>query len=253
MRRFARVALLAVALAAVACSRSPRAPDTVRVLAAASLVDIFQAAAPGLEAERGLRATFQFGSSSELRAQLEKGARADAVVLADEAQMDALDRAGLLQPGTRRDLYRNHLVLVVPNANPARVHGLPGVASVARLGIGEPATVPAGRYARQALERSGVWERVRPHLVFGKDVRVVLGWVARGEVDAGIVYRSDAGAQVTLIDTYPDSTHDPIVFPGAVPKDAEDVKRGQRFLDYLSGPAGLRLAARYGFEPVPNP
>jgi len=222
----------------VACARQP---GSLRVLAAASLSDLFQATT-GAYAEP---TTLQLGASSQLASQVENGAPADVIVTADAASMDRLEQKGLLLAGTRRTLYTNHLVVIAPVASPVK-----DISEAKRIGIGQPDTVPAGRYAREALRHEKLWTRVESRLVYGQDVRVVLGWAAKGEVDAAVVYATDARAasdRVKILATFPDDSHAPIVYPGAVLSSSTRPDDARRLLDWLSSPQAREKAGSLGF------
>lgn len=180
----------------------------IQVLAAASLTDALQGLGPSYEAETGRRVSFSFDGTSRLAAQLRSGRPADVFFAADTAWMEALHREGLVQQP--RALLANELVVVAPaSASPPS-----GWGEVSRLALaGE--SVPAGRYARQALAAEGV---AVEEVVSGASVRHVLAWVARGEVPAGVVYRTDARIEprVQIAWAVPASAHEPIVYPVAL-------------------------------------
>ena len=245
---------MALAVLLVGCNSLGwrRQPESLRVLAAASLVDVLGEAAratrPGAMPVVG-----QFAASAEARRQIENGAPADVFISADGSEMDVLQRRGLLVEGTRRPLYGNRLVLVQPLGAPVSLHRVADLATagVRRIGMGEPGTVPAGRYAEQALQRLGLLDGVKARLVMGTNVRVVLGWVERGEVDAAFVYQTDAraaAARVQVVEVLPQSSHDPVVYPAAVVAGSRHVAEARAFIAYLASPQGGDLARRFGFE-----
>ncbi len=246
-RRLLLIVALAGALLQPGCQRA--APGEVRVVAASSLVELVSQTVP-LAERRGLQPVLQLEASSEARAQIEHGLPADVFITADPRDVDRLESAGQVEPGTRRELFRNRLVLVAPRNNPKGLRGIRDLERVpARVGIGHPSAVPAGRYARQALEKMGLWERLQGSLVHGKDVRVVLGWVAQGEVDAGIVYATDA-KEVLLVEAFPEGTHDPIVYDAVIPRHPPHPRDARAYLDLLSSPEAVDAARRLGFQPA---
>jgi molybdate transport system substrate-binding protein len=232
-------------LLATGCSS--RGPGEVRVLAAASLVDLFHALGPSFH-EAGIDVRPAFGASAQIRTQVEHGAPVDLFVSADAEDVRLLQARALIEPDGARVLYHNHLVVIAPvGSSVARLE------DARRIGMGEPSTVPAGRYAKQSLERLGLFERLRPRLVLGADVRIVLGWVARGEVDAGIVYDTDRRAEearVRVVRVLPDASHDPIEYVAAIPRGAAHPARARDLLTVLASPAGRREAESEGFEAV---
>jgi molybdate transport system substrate-binding protein len=169
--------------------------------------------------------------------------------------MDELDKKGLLAPGTRRDLLSNDLVLVMPAAATKRVTIGPGfdVAAIlgpdGKLAVGDPAHVPAGIYAEQALRKLGAWAAAEPRLARADSVRSALLLVERGEAPAGIVYGTDAAVSpgVSVAAVFPADSHDPIRYPFALMKGA-DTAEARALLDFIEGPEGARIFAARGFK-----
>ena len=223
----------------------------VMVFAAASLTDVLQAAAPGFERSAGDRVVFNFGASSLLARQIQEGAPADVFFSADEARMDQLDRAGLLLAGTRRSLLSNSLVLVVA-ADSARTNLAPADLigpTIRRLALADPQSVPAGIYARAFLEKRGWWAAVAPKVVPTANVRAALAAVESGNVDAGIVYRTDAAIshKVRVAAEIPAADTPPISYPIAVLHDARAPDAARKFVAYLRSPAVLPSFRAAGF------
>jgi len=174
---------------------------------------------------------------------------------ADEQWMDYLDKRNLIAKDSRRDLLSNALVLVVP-ADHARKITIDSTLDLAallgpngRLAVGDPAHVPAGLYAKQALTRLGLWAAAEPHLAPAEDVRAALLLVERGEAPAGIVYATDAAAtkDVAIAGVFPESSHDPVTYPFAVTR-MGDGPEARALLAYLAGPLGRAVFARHGFS-----
>lgn len=228
-------------------------PRPLLVHAAASLSVALPAVAEAWRAQGGPEVSFRFDASSRLARQLEAGAPGDVFISADEAWMDHLAGRSLIAPETRRQLARGRLVVVVPAGANADVTALTDLRALPRVALaGE--SVPAGRYARAALARAGVDKGVVARAVNGDDVRTVLAWVARGEVDAGIVYATDARSEprVRVAVVIPESEHPPIVYPGAVLAAATSPGPARAFLDYCLGAGAAPLRAA-GFEPPVAP
>ncbi len=225
------------------------------VFAAASLTDAMRDVS-GLWQQAGhapLR--LSFAASSSLARQIEQGAPANLFASADERWMNHLAIHNLVAVGTRTDLLGNALVLVVPADQPRHVTLGPDLDLAAllgpggRLAIGDPAHVPAGIYAEQALRKLALWDHVAARLARAEDVRSALLLVERGEVPAGIVYATDAAVSknVTVAGTFPASSHDPITYPFAVVKSG-DTPDARALLTFLQGPEARAAFARRGFK-----
>ena len=236
------IAIVVIVLAG--CGEQPRVP--VRFVAASSLTDVL----PEVADASGAEVMFDFGSSSRLAVQIVEGAPADGFVSADTRWMDHV--AARIDPATRVDLLGHVLVVAVPasaGAPPARPADL---AALARIGVaGE--SVPAGRYADAALAHAGVAERLAPRLVRGDDVRTVLAWIAGGEVDAGVVYRTDALAEprVRIAFALPAASHPPIVYPAAAIRDSARHNGAAAFLRFCRGERARAIFERAGFRVLP--
>jgi molybdate transport system substrate-binding protein len=244
-------AVVVVQLLLGGCRREK--PPPLVVHAAASLSVALPAVAEAFRAQGGPEVTFRFDASSRLARQLESGAPGDVFISADEAWMDHLASRSLLAPETRRHLARGRLVVVVPASAKANVSGLTDLRELPRVALaGE--SVPAGRYARAALARAGVERDLVARAIHGDDVRTVLAWVARGEVDAGIVYATDARSEprVRVAFVIAETEHPPIVYPGAVLASATSPEKARAFLDFCLG-AGAAPLRDAGFEPPAPP
>jgi molybdate transport system substrate-binding protein len=213
----------------------------------------------GREYERdhpGAKITFNYGGSGTLQHQIEHGAPVDLFFSAAQKQMDALQTAGLILNDTRHDIVANDLVLIAPS-NTDNIHTFQDLAKpmVKTVAIGELATVPAGMYAQQTLEHLGLWDAVQKKAVYAKDVRQVVTFVATGNADAGLVYRTDAqtSPKIRTIFTAPPSTHDPIVYPAAVLKNSKAPDAARAFLEFLETPHALQIFKTYGFNDPNNP
>lgn len=250
---FTRRALIALAAFGFAASAGPgRAADGPLVLAAASLQESLGEAADAWAKSGRPRPRLSFAASSALARQIIAGAPADMFISADEAWMDAVEKKGLLRSGTRADMASNRLVLIAPaaSAKPLPVRrGMPLAAALGngRLAIAEPDSVPAGRYARAALDNLGLWASVSGKLAYGDSVRSVLALVERGEVPLGIVYATDAmaSARVREVGSFPPQSHPPIRYPLGLLKSASPDAAG--FRAFLLSSAGRAILARHGF------
>jgi molybdate transport system substrate-binding protein len=232
--------------------------ETFTVFAAASLSTALEDITKAHEKKTGDRVRTSYAASSALARQIENGAPADVFVSADLAWMDYLQKKGLIQPATRFEVVRNRLVLIAPAGAVVKLEIAPGFALAAALGTSrlataDPASVPAGRYAREALENLGVWKSVEAKIAAAQDVRAALLLVARGETPLGVVYSTDAAVEprVKVVGTFPDNTHAPIVYPAALVATSKSAAAA-RFLQVLREPAAYRAFERYGFKEAPG-
>ena len=191
-------------------------------------------------------------ASGALVAQIAKGAPADVLVSADKESMDRAQSMRLLLEASRRDISANRLVVAVPAAAkpsmPRNLHDL-ATERFARLAIGLPASVPAGRYARAALQTAGLWEPVKAKMIGASSVRQALDYVARGEVDAGFVYATDAATMPDRVKVaFAVTTTEPIVYPAAALAGAPNRAQALQFMTFLASPQAQAILARYGFE-----
>ena len=224
----------------------------ILVFAAASLTEAVQEVGASYEKTARVMVRSSFDSSSTLARQIEAGAQADVFLSADTKWMDELQSRGLIQVASRRNVLGNSLVLIAPAQSPIRLKIAPhfplaAALSDGRLATGDPDSVPAGIYARAALTKLGVWDGVASRLARAENVRVALLYVARGETPLGIVYATDALADkgVRVVDTFPEDTHEPIVYPIALTRSAKS--QAAEFVAYLSGPRAHDIFVKHGF------
>jgi molybdate transport system substrate-binding protein len=200
-----------------------------------------------------VRLHYNFGGSGDLQKQIEAGAPVDVFVSAADRQMDELDRRGLIRPGSRRTFARNALSAVVPADTPLTITRAADLRQpqVRRVAIGNPKTVPAGQYAEESLRALALWDAVRPRLVFGENVRQVLEYVARGEVEAGFVYVTDLTGRSGLVKEAfrpPESSYRPVTYPVAVVAGSRHAALAQAFIDLLLSGEAQKTLARLGFQ-----
>jgi len=249
--RFARLSRVAAAVAFCAsgagCSRDERGATSLRVLAAASLGDVVGELAAGSGEEEEVSA----GASGALRRQIELGTGCDVFISADPLHVDALIASGLLLGDTRTVLARNRLVVVFHEGQSTDAVARLMSPQCRRIAIGNPEYVPAGRYARQALEAAGVWEELQGKLVLTDDVRQAAAHVALGTVDAAVVYQSDAvQLEKCVAAELPDAAHQPIMYVGAVHRAAADPDRASAFLRRIAADEAAAIWRKHGFIPV---
>lgn len=221
-------------------------PPVLVVSVAASLHDALAEIADRYRSATGVTVAVNTGGSNTLARQIVEGARAGVFISADTIQMDIIEKAGRVVPGTRTPLLTNELAIIVPDTSPPRSVTMEQLLDgrINRLAMGEPNAVPAGVYGRRFFERRGAWARLQPKVVPFPTVRGVLAAVEAGRVDAGVVYRTDAmTARVRVIARAADLD---IVVPAAVIAGREEAE-GRRFLEFLKGPDARAVFTRRGF------
>ena len=255
-RQLCRAALLVALLLVWILPPSASGQNRLIVVGAAiSLKESFNELGSIYEHRTGTKVTFTFGSSGELEKQIEAGAPVDVFASAAEKEMDELQAKNLIDRATRRDFARNSLVLVVPADSQLHLQSYsdlqkPGVTKIA---IGNPKTVPAGQYAEELLRNTQLWPKVESRLIMGENVRQVLDYVARGEVDAGIVYATDvqvAQGKVSVAARAADQDYGPILYPLAVIKDSANANAAKGFVDLVVSPEGNQILKKHGFRPA---
>jgi molybdate transport system substrate-binding protein len=229
----------------------------VTVFAAASLKTALDEVAADWTKATGTPVTLSYGGSSALARQIADGAPADIFLSASEEWMDDLQKKALIRAESRRDLLGNRLILVAHGATgPVKIDvalDLAGLLAGGKLSMALVDAVPAGQYGKEALENLGLWAGVADSVVQSENVRAALKLVSLGEAAFGIVYASDAVAEpgVTVVGTFPDSSHRPIVYPGALTVTAQ--AEAGAFLDYLASADAAKVFLANGFLPVPGP
>ncbi len=252
--RLARFLLLATAwlLSVSFAAGLPQSKTELTVSAAISLKDALDEIAQLYRGKHaGVTIHFNLGGSGTLQRQVEQGAPVDIFISASPDQMDALESKGLILAGTRQDMVKNSVVLIVPKEK----EGISSFEDLTKpeaktIAVGEPQTVPAGKYAQQVLMHFGLYDKVKTKLVLGKDVREVLAYVATGNADAGIVYITDAkiSEQVKIVATAPDDSHSPIIYPLAVIKDSKNIAAAKEFAEFLLSAPARDVFKKYGFQ-----
>ncbi len=242
---------------AFAAALAPLSAQTIVVSAAASLKEaLSEVNAAFIAKNPGSAIALNLGGSGALQQQIEQGAPVDVFISAAKKQMDALAAKGLLLEGSAIDLLGNKVVLVGPPGatKPASFEALTDP-SVRQIAIGEPGSVPAGQYAQQIFAWYKIAEAVKPKLVFAKDVRMVLTYAETGNVDAGIVYLTDAkqSGKVAILAEAPAGSHDPVVYPAAIIKAAKQPATARLYLDFLKSPEATALFVKRGFEILAKP
>ncbi len=245
--------ILAVMLVAVALMQA--APvlgaEELTVSAAASLTNAFPEIGQIFEKQHpGSKVIFNFAASGPLLQQIAQGAPVDVFASADEKTMDQAQEKGLIVPASRKNFVSNTLVLIVPKDSKLNLTGPQGLTQpeVKRVAVGNPVSVPVGRYTKETLTQAGLWEVLQPKLIMGESVRQVLDYVSRGEEDAGFVYATDAaimGGKVKHVATV--QGHQPIVYPVALVAASKKQALGKEFIKLIESPEGMAILTKYGF------
>lgn len=223
----------------------------ITVSAAASLTNAFQDIGREFEAANpGSKVLFNFGASGQLVQQIVRGAPVDAFAAADQESMDRAEKQGAVERSTRFNFTRNNLVLVVPADSTVAIANLGDLkaAAIGRIAMGNPDSVPAGKYAKLALDKAGLWESLKERMVNTQNVRQALDYVARGEADAGFVYATDAlvmPARVKVAARIEVPAE--ILYPVAAIRGGGNQRGGIQFVAFLKSEMAQRILARHGF------
>ncbi len=242
----------------IGCSQLTSNTDSqaveLTVSAAASMQDAMKELEKAYQEEHlNTKIIYNFAGSGTLTQQIKQGAPVDIFISANEKFMDELDTNKLLLPETRKDLLKNDVVLIVPKKdNITNISNFQQLTNpnIKRFSIGEPESVPAGQYAREVLTTLKIYEQVKPKTVFAKDVRQVLSYVELGNVDAGIVYATDAkiSNKVKVVATAPEDSHKPIIYPVAAIKRSKNPEAAKEFIQFLFSNSAKDAFKKYGFQ-----
>jgi molybdate transport system substrate-binding protein len=256
MATLTMVCLLLVLL--IASERVFAAPaEEITVSAAISLKDAFTDMGKLFEtAHGGGRIVFNFGASGDLARQIEGGAPVDIFASAAEKDMADLAAKRFIIASSKVNFARNTIVLVQPSRTKARIDSFDQLkrSDIKKIALGNPKTVPAGRYGEEVLKHVNIFDMVKGRLVYAENVRQVLDYVARDEVDAGIVYGTDAAAaprEVTVVSNAPKGSHAPVIYPMAAVKGSRHEHMARAFINFVTSDEGKRALQKYGFGLVP--
>jgi molybdate transport system substrate-binding protein len=251
------LALLSIVFALAGCQSAAKEevksePVALTISAAASLKDAMtEIQTLYLKEEPDTTLTLNFGSSGSLAQQIQQGADVDVFMPASSKDMTTLKDAGLLNDDTLKNILGNEVVLIVPKDSQLTITDFAQVVdpSITKLGLGEPSSVPVGQYAVDVFKYYSVMDQITEKIVYGKDVKEVLTWVETGNVDAGVVYSTDAKVStgVKVIATAPAASHKAIVYPAAVIKASKNPDPAAAFVDFLSSDAAKAVFVKYGF------
>ncbi|MFG6146713.1 molybdate ABC transporter substrate-binding protein [Halobacillus sp. B23F22_1] len=234
------------------CQPSEEQEIELTISTAASLVDVMEETVEDYEKDHNVSITLNAGSSGKIAQQIQQGAPVDAVISADEQWINRLAEGEHIRTNTQQAIVKNTLVLIASEDNKESIDQLSQLSSKndSSIVIGDPDSVPAGNYAKQSLQQAGVWGNIEDQLVYANDARQVLTYVESNNADYGLVYTSDAliSEQVTVVHEVERSTHEPIIYPGAVTSQSTNPDEAEAFLDSLQSEETQQLFKSYGFK-----
>jgi molybdate transport system substrate-binding protein len=236
------------------CSSSSVKKTNLTISAAASLTDSLNKIIDSFEkAYPNIKINVNYGASGALRQQIEQGAKVDLFLPVSVKDLDTLEAEKLIDSSNSTIFARNILVLIVPKNNPLNIKSLEDLkkSDVKRIAIGVVPSVPAGIYAKESLEKAGIFSALKSKFIYAKDVRQVLEYVSTGNVDAGFVYKTDAATskEVQIASTIPDLNHKPIVYYAAVLNSTKYPNEAKEFMNYLLSKQSQEILNEYGFLP----
>ena len=247
MKRLSLIALAFILLASCSTdnvTEDSSSVDTITISAAASLQDALNEAIEEYNKDNDINIDVNYGGSGALREQILKGAPVDLFISASQDDFKQVEDEGLIIE--KKDYLENKLVLIRPE-NSTTVNSIDDLSSAEQIAIGEVATVPAGKYAKEAFTSLNIFDKLEDKFIYTSDVRAVLTYVAQDEVDAGVVYETDAKTEennVDIVDEFGKDTHTPIIYPIGTLSDSEEIKA---FYDYLNEDSTLEIFEKYGF------
>lgn len=247
------VCMVITSLAFAGSAKEVSVSKEITVSAAISLKNAFEEIGKLCESKYATKCIFNFAGSGDLLKQIAGGAPVDVFASAAKKDMDEADKQGLTVTGTRSDFALNSVVLVVPAQARTALKSFEGLnsADVKKIAVGNPKSVPAGRYAEEVFNFYKILPSIKDRLIYTENVRQVLDYVARGEVDAGVVYATDAAVrskEVVVIATAPESTHKPVVYPVSVIKGSKNEVDAKAFISLVLSDEGQAILHKYGFK-----
>jgi molybdate transport system substrate-binding protein len=244
------IAFLCMAVPLLAFAGSTK---EITVSAAISLKNAFEEIGNVYESQYGTKCLFNFGASGDLMKQIVGGAPVDVFASAAQNDMDEAGKQGYIVTDTRADFAANSLVLIVPAGEKTSLKSFEGLSAkeIKKIAIGNPKTVPAGRYAEEVFSFYKILPSIKDKFIYTENVRAALDYVARGEVDAGVVYATDAATrlkEIKIIATAPEASHKPIVYPIGVVKGTKNESEAKAFISLLLSQKGEKILQKYGFK-----
>ncbi|WML41698.1 molybdate ABC transporter substrate-binding protein [Neobacillus sp. OS1-2] len=230
---------------------APEKDVELTISAAASLQDALHEITANFNQDHdSIKINYNFGATGALQQQISQGAPVDLFFSAAEDKFDQLVTDGLIVEKNGTDLIRNELVLIAPKESAKGIQAFEDLTKADKLSIGTPESVPAGAYGKEVLEKLKLWSAIEGKIVYAKDVRQVLTYVETGNVDAGIVYKTDAltSDKVVIVSTAAEDTHTPIVYPVGIVKASSHLKEAMLFYEYLQTKEAMKVFEKYGFK-----
>lgn len=233
-------------------SKGKEEPILLKISAAVSLTDALEEIQSSFEKEHKVELSFNLAGSGTLAQQIQQGAPVDVFISANEQWMDKLEEEELIVPNSRSNVTGNNLVLIAHKDSSLSYQSFEEISldDVAEIAVGNPESVPAGRYTQDALSTLNMWDEIQDHVILAKDVRQVLTYVETGNADIGFVYESDAlsSTNIKILASTETGQHDPIIYPGAVVADTKHEDLAKVFLDYLLSDEAQEVLVNHGFK-----
>lgn len=226
-------------------------PVELLVAAAASLKNAMTDIEAAYKVENNnVTLTFTYGGSGALQQQIEQGAPVDVFISAATKQMKALEEGNHILENSKKEILENKVVLIVPKGNKLALTGFEDILKAKLIALGEPGSVPVGQYSEEIFTYLKTLDQVKAKATYGKDVTEVLTWVATGNVDAGVVYATDAASSdaVEVISSAPEGSCSKVIYPAAVVKASKEPTEAQKFIDYLTSETAIKIFEKYGFS-----
>ncbi|BAT50209.1 molybdenum ABC transporter ATP-binding protein [Bacillus altitudinis] len=249
---FVTICLLLTGCQTESTSPDQRKKTELVISAAASLQDALKEIESAYEDDHpNVTLTNNFGSSGALKQQIAQGAKADLFFSAAEEPFDDLVQSGDIDQDHTKDVIQNELVLIVPKDGSSSIKTFRDVDHIkGKIALGTPESVPAGTYAKEIFTKLNIWDQVKQNAVYGKDVRQVLNYVETGNVEAGVVYKTDAlvSRKVKIVDEANQDMHSPIIYPVGIVKQTEHMKEANAFFQYLQSDPAAAIFKKYGFQ-----
>lgn len=258
MKKFYRLFAAAVLLISIlaGCSKQENVNNDneqvkLMISAAASLQGVLEELKKTYEKEHpAIKIRYNFGGSGTLQQQIVKGAPVDLFLSASEEEFDILVEKGIVDQKHQTNLLTNELVLIVPKSNKKNIQSFEDLTQARKIALGTPETVPAGQYGMETLKSMQIWEDIKSQLVYTKDVRQVLTYTETENVDAGIVYKTDAisSDKVEVISTAAEDAHTPITYPMGIIMNSKSVKETEEFYNFLQSDEAMKIFTEHGFK-----
>lgn len=246
-------------IALVGCGTTKQSTESkeskLTVSAAASLTESLNDLKEGYEKQSSSTVNFNFASSGQLQKQIEQGAPVDVFISASKDKMDKLQQKDLIDKDSREDFLKNNLVLIVSKEFKDKIKNiddLKNISSKDKVAMGEPESVPAGKYGKQTLKYYNLYDKLKDNLVFGKNVKQVAQFVENGEAVAGIVFESDSTVlkESYVAEIIEDKAHKPIVYPVAIINNSKNKEAAKEFIKYLKSGKGQKAFKSHKFVPI---